>query len=313
MIRHATLLVLLSSWAIPVAQADVIERVVATVNDRAIFLSDIRKRSVPFLPQVAEASNDTERASRLKALYNEVLDFLIEEELLKQIAAEDGTVVTDADVEQAIENIRSGNNMTAEQFMEAVKAQGMSEAKYRADLKKQLLRFKVVNVRVRSRVNITEDEVRRRYEQRARGQGEELRFQVSHIVVALEPEASATETAAVREQATVLRAELTTDNFEERASELGGGELGWIAESDLPDDLGSALLPLNAGEISPPIRGAGGFHIFFVEDREVSSDFPSYEEMREELFREMLDTQMRRQERIFIEELRRDAAINRML
>ena len=304
---------LLSFFASSIARADVIERVVATVNDKAIFLSDLRKRAVPFLPQVSEANTDAERASRLKELYDQLLNLLIEEELIRQLASEAGIVVTDADVESAMTNIRMQNNMTEEQFLEAVKNQGMSEAQYRADLKKQLARFKVINERVRARVNITEDEVRRRYEKRARGENQELRFKVSHLVVRLDPEASATETAAVRKEANVVRAALTPDNFEERAKELGGGELGWIAEGDLPEDLGRVLLPLDLGDISDPVRGSGGFHIFYVQDRQVGSDFPSYDEMKDELFREMLDTAMRRQERVFIEELRRDAVVNRML
>jgi len=304
---------LLSFFASSVTRADVIERVVATVNDKAIFLSDLRKRAVPFLPQVSEANTDAERASRLKELYDQLLNLLIEEELLRQLASEAGIVVTDADVESAMTNIRMQNNMTEEQFLEAVKNQGMSEAQYRADLKKQLARFKVINERVRARVNITEDQVRRRYEKRARGENEELRFKVSHLVVRLDPEASATETAAVRKEANVVRAALTPDNFEERAKELGGGDLGWIAEGDLPEDLGRVLLPLDLGDISDPVRGGGGFHIFYVQDRQVGSDFPSYDEMKDELFREMLDTAMRRQERVFIEELRRDAVVNRML
>ena len=312
MTRLATV-VLLSSLLASVASADVIERVVATVDDKAIFLSDLRKRAVPFLPQIADAKTDIERAARLKELYDQLLDFLIEEALLKQLASEAGIVVTNADVEAAMENIRAQNNMTEEQFFEAVKAQGMSEARYRADLKKQLTRFKVINERVRSRVNITEDEVQRRYEQRARGEGSELRFKVSHLVVPLDADALATETAAVREEANIVRAALTPVNFAKRAEELGGGELGWVAEGDLPENLGRTLLPLGPGDISDPVQGSGGFHIFYVQDREVGSDFPSFDEMREELFREMLDAAMRRQERIFIEELRRDAVINRLL
>jgi len=304
---------LLSFLVVPVTRADVVERVVATVDDKAIFLSDLRKRAVPFLPQISEARTDTERAARLKELYDQLLGLLIEEELLRQLASEAGIAVTDADVESAMTNIRTQNNMTEEQFLEAVRSQGMSDAQYRADLKKQLARFKVINERVRSRVNITEEEVRRRYEKRARGENEELRFKVSHLVVRLDPDASATETAAVRKEASVVRAALTPDNFVERAEELGGGELGWIAEGDLPEDLGHVLLPLGPGDISDPVRGSGGFHIFYVQEREVGSDFPSYDEMKEELFREMLDTAMRRQERIFIEELRRNAVINRML
>lgn len=312
MIRFVAAL-LIASFSVPVARADIVERVVATVNDRAIFLSDLRKRAVPFLPQIAESGTETERAARLKELYTELLNFLIEEELLKQVATDDGVVVSDLDVDKAIVNIRTGNGLTEEQFWEAVRSQGFTVESYRKDLKKQLLRFKVINERVRSRVNITEEEVRRRYEQRARGEGEELRFKVSLLVIELDPDASATQTADARKQANAIRATLTPDNFAAEAETYGGGDLGWIAESDLPDNLGDALLALSPGEISAPIRGSRGFNIFFVEDRQVGSDFPTYEEMREELFREMLDVQMRRQERVFIEELRRDAVINRML
>lgn len=295
------------------ASADVVERVVATVNNEAIFLSDLRKRAVPFLPQVAEASTETERMSRLKELYEELLSFLIDEQLIRQMASSSGIRVTDADVDSAIENIRLQNNMTAEQFRQALDSQGLSQAQYRQDLKRQLLRLKVMNERVRSRVNVTEEEVRSRYEELARAQGNELRFRVSHLVVPLEAGASATRVAAVREEAQVIRAALTPDNFKERADELGGGELGWVTQGDLPEELERALLPLNPGEISQPVIGNSGFHIFFLQDRQVGEDFPSYEEMKQELYREMMDSAMLRQEKTFLDEMRRKAVINRML
>lgn len=295
------------------ANADVVERVVATVNNEAIFLSDLRKRAVPFLPQVAEASTETERMSRLKELYEELLTFLVDEQLVRQLAGSSGIRVTDADIDNAIENLRLQNNMTEEQFQQALESQGMSKAQYRLDLKRQLIRLKVMNERVRSRVNVTKEEVRARYEQRAREQGSELRFQVSHVVVPVAERASAIQVAAKRQEADTLRASLTPENFNARASQLGGGDLGWLSQGDLPEELERALLPLNAGEISSPVRGSSGFHIFFLQDRQVGAGFPSYDEMRQELYREMLDTAMMRQEKIFLDETRRKAVINRML
>ncbi len=295
------------------ASADVVERVVATVNNEAVFLSDLRKRAVPFLPRVAEAATETERMSRLKELYDELLAFLIDEQLIRQLATSSGIRVTDADIDNAIENLRLQNNMTEEQFQQALRTQGFTEAQYRRDLKRQLVRLKVMNERVRSRVNVTEEEVRARYEQRARGEGNELRLRVSHIVVPLQEGASATRVAAVRQEAQVIRAALTPENFNARAEELGGGDLGWLTQGELPEDLERALLPLNAGEISKPVRGSSGFHIFFLQDRQVGAGFPSYEEMKQELYREMLDAAMLRQEKIFLDEMRRKAVINRML
>jgi len=311
-VRSATLALVLA--LVPsLAGADVVERVVGTVNNDAIFLSDLRSRAAPFLPQVAEARTETERMARLKELYEELLTLLIDEKLIRQIASQSGIRVTDADVDLAIENLRAQNNMTEEQFQQALDAQGFTEQQYRRDLKKQLVRLKVMNERVRSRVNITEEEVRARYEERARDSGSEIRYRVSHVLMPVPDTASATEVAAVRQEAEEVRATLTADNFAARAEELGGGELGWISPGDLPADLEQSLGSLNAGEISQPIRGKTGFHIFFVQDQQIGSDFPTYDEMKQELYREMLDVAMTRQEKIFLDEIRRKAVINRML
>jgi peptidyl-prolyl cis-trans isomerase SurA len=293
--------------------ADIVERVVATVNDEAIFLSDLRQRATPFLPRLAESPTETERLARLKQIYADILGVLIDEELLKQLAQELNIVVSSQDVEQFIENIRQQNNLSPEQFWAAVEAEGMSEAQYRKDLRRQILRFKVTNERVRSRVNITEEEVRRRYQQRAREKGSEIRFHVADIVVPVEDESSATNVAAARDEAQQIRDALTQDNFAERASELGGGDLGWLSQEDLASEMETVLLRTEDGEITQPVRVGSGFHILYVQERRVGQDFPSYEEMKEELMREMLDAAMLRQEQIFLEELRRKAVINRML
>jgi peptidyl-prolyl cis-trans isomerase SurA len=293
--------------------ADVVERVVATVDNEAIFLSDLRTRAAPFLPQVANAATDTERKARLKELYEELLNYLIDEQLIRQLATSSGVRITDADVSNAIENLRMQNNLTEQQFQQALVQQGLTEAQYRRDLKRQLLRLKVLNERVRSRVNVTEEEVRARYEQRARGEGSAMRFHVSHFVVPVAHGVSAIELAAKRQEAVALRDTLTPENFEARAQELGGGDLGWLSEGDLPENLEVALVPLNPGDISDPVRGGAGFHIFFLKDRKIGDDFPTYDEMKQELYREMLDDAMIKQEKVFLDEVRRKAVINRML
>ena len=292
--RRFVLTLLLALLITGSAAADVVERVVATVNDDAIFLSDLRLRAVPFLPQVADAPTEAERMSRLKELYDELLDYLIDEKLVRQIAASGGIRVTDADVDNALENLRLQNNMTEEEFQKALVSQGLSEARYRQELKRQLVRLKVMNERVRSRVNITEEEVRARYEQRAREQGSEVRLHVSHIMFPVEDDASATQVAAVRSEAEEVRRALKPETFNELAKELGGGDLGWISEGDLPEELETALSTLNPGEIGQPVRAGSGFHIFFLEDRQAGTDFPSYDEMKQELYREMLDAAMAR-------------------
>ena len=230
------------------ASADVVERVVATVNNEAIFLSDLRKRAVPFLPQVElRRRRKPNGCPVLKELYEELLNFLVDEQLIRQLASSSGIRVTGADIDNAIENVRLQNNMTEEEFEQALDAQGFTQAQYRQNLKRQLVRLKVMNERVRSRVNVTEEEVRARYEQRARGEGNELRFQVSHVVVPVVEGASAIQVAAKRQEAETLRASLTPENFNARASQRGGGDLGWLSQGDLPEELERELLTAQRG------------------------------------------------------------------
>ena len=84
--RHLATIGIIFALLPGLARADVVERVVGTVNNDAIFLSDLRMRAVPFLPQVADATTEAERKERLKTLYEELLTLLIDEKLIRQIA-----------------------------------------------------------------------------------------------------------------------------------------------------------------------------------------------------------------------------------
>lgn len=296
------------------AEADVIERVVGVVNDEALFLSELRRRSLPFLDRLMSAPSEAERTAGLLQLYGELLDRMVDEILIEQAAGRMQVRVTSADVDRAIQNVARENNLTEEQFWQAVQGQGFTESQYRADVRRQILRLKVINQRVRGRVNVTEAEVRALYDQRFRQANRQLRLQASHIHLALPPDPSAADIAAARSEAARIRASLTAENFMAAAQEYGGGELGWLNEGDLPSNLEEPLLGLSEQEISAPVRGATGFHIFFLHQRERGgSNLPAFEEVREQLQRQMMERQMVRQEQEFLRELRRDAIIDKRL
>jgi peptidyl-prolyl cis-trans isomerase SurA len=297
------------------ARAEIIERVVAVVNDNAILLSELRRRAVPFLPQVmSDSANEMERVARLEKLYEELLDHLIEEQLYEDAAKKGGVRVTDADVQRAIGNVQRQTGLEGDAFWEAVREQGMTEVQYRTDLRRQLLRLKVLNERARGRVNISEQDVRLRYEEELRKANRQLRFHASHCFFAVDPGATATQVAAVRRRSTETHETLTGANFDACIDAHGGGDLGWLSQGDLPADLEKVLLTLQPGDVSQPARGPSGYHIFLLHERELGgANIPPFEQAKEALFREMLDKAMARQEKILVDELRRQAVIKRRL
>ena len=267
--------------ATPLAEADVIEQVAAVVNDQAIWLSEVRRRAAPFVPQIMAADSQAERVALRERLYTEILDRLIDEELIRQAATRMSLRVTSEDVERAIANVRRQNSLGEPEFWDAVREQGFTPTQYRDDLRRQLLRLKVLNQRARGRVNITEEDVRARYDEEVRRTNRALRFRASHVFVELPAGSNATEVAAVRGRAEELQARLTASNFQAAITEVGGGELGWLRQGDLPEELEEQLMTMEEGQVSGVVRGPGGFHVFLLHEREqTEGDIPPYDEVR---------------------------------
>jgi len=289
---------------------EIIERVVAVVNDEAVFLSELRRRAMPFLDQALGAPTEVERMARLEQLYNQMLDHLVDEELIQQAARRMQVRVTSEDVERAIGNVRRQSGLTEEDFWGAVRGQGFTEAQYRLDVRRQLLRLKVLNNRVRGRVNLTEADVRRRYEQEVRRANRDTCFHVSAVVIPFADGASATGVAAARAEGERLRAELTPETFEQR----GGSDLGRLCQGELSPTAEDAIASLQPGQISDPVRGESGYHLFLLRRRERgASSIPPYDQVREQWYRQMLEEAMQRQEQIYLQELRREAVLVRRL
>jgi peptidyl-prolyl cis-trans isomerase SurA len=296
------------------ARAETIERVVATVNDDAIFLSELRRRAAPFLERVIAGAAEGERPQRIKRLYEQFLKELIDDQLIEQTARKMNIVVSSSDVELAIENVRKQNSLDTARFWEAVRAQGFTEKQYRTDVRKQILRLKVTNQRVRSRVNLNDQTVREEYDDRVRKARRRQRFHAEHIFFGLPQTASATEVAETVRRATALRSSLDTEKFAGVASQRGGGDLGWLDQGDLPEELENALLALEPGQISQPVRGPSGVHIFLLRERQAGGlEVPAFEDAKDEIYRELLDRAMAKQQELFLAELRRNAVIDSRL
>jgi peptidyl-prolyl cis-trans isomerase SurA len=314
-----TILVVLLSLAslfISRARAETIERVAVVINNDIILLSELRRQALPFLESaLSGATDNSEKKKRVHKLYSDLLAQLVEFQLFQQEAKTMRITVSKLEVDQAIERVRQQNNMGAEQFWEAVRNQGYNPDQYRDDVRKQLVRMKVLNQRVRTKVNVTEEEVRARYDENLRQARRTLRFRASHLFFELPPTASATEVALVRRQAETVRRALTPANFDKAMNQQGGGDLGWLSQGELPKELEHTLLTMDPGQISQPVRGPSGVHIFLLRERQRSTtnNPVPFAEVKKQLQEQMIEEAMARQQRILLEELRRKASIEMRL
>jgi peptidyl-prolyl cis-trans isomerase SurA len=291
---------------------EVVERIVAIVNAEPLLLSELRTRAAPFLARLMQAP-EMQRMTLMQQLYGELLTQLIDERLLEQEARKLSISILSSDIDRAIENVQHQNNMKDTEFWDAVSAQGFSKDQYKGDVRRQLLRLKVINQKVRSRINITEEDVRRKYQEQLRAAKRSAQFNVSHVFFPVEAD-SVAKLSQARSEAENLRKGLTPENFDKAIEQHGGGTLGWVSQGDLPDALSDALLALEPGQISAPVRGPSGLHIFLLKERKLGEEnLGDYEQKKQELYREMVDQAMARQESTYLSELRKQSLITRKL
>ena len=140
--------------AVPV-HAELVSRVAAVVNGDIITTYALDQALASYLAN----SDRKPSAEQLKALRKELLTRLIEEQLVQQRIRALKIQVTDEEVENAIIDVQRQNKLSREDLVQAVQTQGQTFEVYRENLRKQILRYKLVGQEVRSRVDVPEREV----------------------------------------------------------------------------------------------------------------------------------------------------------
>ncbi len=253
--------------------AEVLDRVVAVVNEDIVLESELDQRTEQVRQQVA-ARNET-RLPPEDVLRDQVLDRLILESIQMQIAERQGIRVSDNQLNQTIERIAEQNGMSLSQFRDALIAEGQDYTVAREQIRREMLLSQVQQSSVNRRINVSEQEVQSFLDSELGQQEIQAEFRLRNILLAL-PE-GATPEMIQQAEARALEIRQRLDNgadFAELAiaesnapNALQGGELGWRKETELPEALAKAIDKLGPGEISQPIKTPGGYHLLKVEDK----------------------------------------------
>ena len=301
------------------ASAEILERIVGVVNDDVILQSELKLRVVAAEDELDELKDPVAAAERRRQLEDALLDSMIAEQLIAQQAAELKLKVTNAEVDKALDEVRKQNKVTAEQLERALREEGFTMAQYRSDVKRQILRLKVINVAVRSRIQISDTEIQEAYERKQRQGGATSEVRASHIFIEVPDTAdqAVVHEAQGRAEALAVRAKGGEDFAamakavsEDPATKEDGGDLGWIGHGMLPGELDKVLFEMKVGEVRGPLLGESGFHIMKLTDTR-KKELKPLAEIKEKLREELYQAELKRQTKNWIDELRKKAYIKR--
>ncbi len=290
------------------AAATVVERIVAVVGERAILMSDLRDRARPMLVRInQELPSGAQRSAAISQLYKSVVERLVDEELISRVARKSKINISDKDVDNALTTLARQNNITIERLLLESRAQGQTDAKYRDEIRRQLLEYRVMNVRMQGRVQVRDEDVRRTYREIVLQDRKNLSFSAAWILIRPEPQgrpAADVASSIVRSlRDGVDFAALARQYSADKKTANRGGELGRFAPGKLPMAIDHALLSLEPGEFTPPIHIGDSYIIARLLARD-ASQLPTLEEAKAELVERVYSDKMGQARRRWLDGLR---------
>jgi len=293
-----------------------VEKIAALVGDDIILQSEVEDRASPLLAETASIANPAERDAREGAVRREVLERLVQDQMLAQQATELKLTVSSDEVDRAIDQIKRDYSLNDGQLKDELRKQGLSMATYRQNTKREILKYRVLNIAVGSKINVGDSEVQSYYDRHMKSANVQLR--ASHIFIAIPDDA---DNATVIEREKLAKsllaragkgddfAKLAREYSEDAATRADGGDLGFIGRDILPKPLEELVFSMRVGDIRGPVRADRGFHVIKLVDKRTKEAKP-FTEVQDDIRARLRQREMERQTKIYLGDLRKKILVD---
>jgi len=265
---RAALVALLVATSSARAQVEMLDQVVAIVDDDIILASELRER-VESVRATME-SRDVEVPEE-EILVRETLDRLILDSIQLQLAQRYGVRIPDAQLDESMTRLARQNGMTLEQFRAVVEESGQSYAMMRESMRDDLAVQRVQQGNVMRNINISEQEIDNFL---TTEEGEAMTQPEYRVVQALLATSRGEDAASVGAKEAFVDSTLATIQsgtpFDQAVSvttpyAFSGGDLGWRKLGDIPSMFADAIPAMSIGDVSK-VRSSSGFHLVYLAD-----------------------------------------------
>jgi peptidyl-prolyl cis-trans isomerase SurA len=239
----------------------------AFVNGAVISNYDLDQRTALF----AATSGIPPTEGALTQLRAQVLRSLEDEMIQLQEANKHRISVTKNEVDRAINNVAKDNGITVPQILDTLSRAGVSTQTFAQQISAQLIWQKVVTARYGTDVLISDQEVDEAMTRLKQG-SDKPQFLLSEIYLGVDrseddPSVRASAEQLAQQIMQGVSFAIVAGQFSQSPSAADGGDIGWVTQGELAEELDTALSPLKPGQIAGPIRAEGGYHLLLLRDR----------------------------------------------
>ena len=274
------------------ARAEVVDRIVAIVNEDLILLSELNQAYAPYADQIKSAGYLPGREQEMLAtVRTELLDSMIDQKLTDQEIKRLNIIVAEKEVDEAIASIKEANNATDQELVEMLRQQGLTLGEYRLKMKEKILRNRLVDIQVKSKIVVTREDIAAYYQSHPERYGSQIQYHLKNLMVRVRPETGPGEKQAAKQVLSAIHEKLLSDQAYDGSGTLEM-DLGWIPFNTLSPQLKDALKGVKPGGFTPVLDTDQGFQVVFVLDVRQSAEKPLEEVSRDierELYQEVID------------------------
>jgi peptidyl-prolyl cis-trans isomerase SurA len=253
-------------------------QVVVVVNDDVITRHELDERIASATLRLKKQGTPLPDRSTLE---RQLLEGMIMELLLSQVARDNGIRVDDEQLDKELLHIAQRNQIpTLEQYRARLEKEGEDYRKFREEIRGQIVAARLREREVEGRLLVSDSEVDNYLatESGRSVQGED--YHVAHILVVIPEQASADKVQASQKRANEALAQLrkgasfaqVAAGYSDAPDAMQGGDLGWRPGDQFPPAFRDLLEKMRPGDVSPLLHGPNAYHILRLIDRRKQSE-----------------------------------------
>ena len=264
-----------------------IDGVAAIVNDGVVLKSQLRDQTAVVIERAAKA-NPPMQLPPPDVLRDQLLESLIIKEVQLQRAERIGLQVSDAMLNQAIEQLAINQGIRFEDMPALLAQDGVSYSQFRREFRDEVTLEQLRQIDVGNRIVISPREIEQCIADLEENVAVDSDYNLSHILLSIPESATAREVAAIEEQARDIYNQLQEGaefatmalQYSNAQTAFEGGALGWMKGSELPTIYTDVVVGLETGDVSEPFRSASSYHIVKVNEMRSSIQRSEVDQVR---------------------------------
>jgi len=299
-------------------ETETIKDPVALVNGVKITNSEYQRELSFYLQQASQQGRQIPEYMMPK-IRDEILDNLIDRELLYQESRKQQIDIQNDQIDQQLEDIKARFSSQAE-FETVIAQMELSETDLKSQIERNMAIRELIESHVSQKITITDQETKAYYDSNPKLFKKPEQVKASHILIKVDANATETQKAQARIEIVTIQQKLKNGEdfatlakeYSQGPSSVRGGDLGYFGHGQMVKPFEDAAFALKPNEVSEIVETRFGYHLIKVVDKRPATTM-AYAEVKDQLNRSLKRQKIEEGAKRFIDNLKKDANIEKYL